>query len=541
MGPGIVGYFVMLGLCAPAALPDYTDDGVRYHLAYAYEWFRAGRIFADHHFRFPYYTFNGEVIYAWMFVLRIGRYAPFLSWMAGTVAVLATYGLIATVDESAQRARSEVAQAAACVVYAVVPLSVAFAAVFLRWVDAAMPDAASGMFFAATAAAITLVICNSSSQLLLGAVLSGAFLAGMKPTYALLIPIFMVFMSVAGIRAQMTLKRIAIYLVLICALSSPWYVRNLIADHDPMPPLLHIALGREDPDVSRADLQLMAADLRSSVPSLRSIETYPIRLFRVAYTREFREYGVTAVVLSLYGVVIAVIFLIFKTKKGGGELALLALLCLTLGGCAYLFATSLLARYALVVYPMIAASAGCLLLYCSSALRYGILAAPVIAALLAVPSRSALQFYEGFSAIGYTAIASIMPSDQAALERQLGGFLEAEPLLTEKPWQRSGDPNVLLVNADIQYYIELYGGEPFGDWTGMTRYSDFARAIDEQNALAYLNDNHISAIVVGLHGGALAWPEVESLREQIASSGFKELASSDSRYDVFMRQELVKK
>ena len=533
--PAIVAYLAMLVLCTHAALPDYSDDGVRYHLAYAYEWYHTGRIFADHHFRFPYYTFNTEVIYAWLFVLRIGRYIPFLNWMTGTNAVLAIYGLIATVDESRQRLRSPLAQGAASVVYAIVPLSMVIAAVFFRWVDTAMPDATSSMCFAAATASIVLVIYGAAPELLFGCALSTAYLAGMKPTYVLLVPLFGVFILLAGRYAHVARRTVAACLALMCALSLPWYIRNFVADGDPLPPFLHMALGRPDPDISRADIEGMAADLRPENLSLRSVEEYPLRLFRRADTSEFREAGVSAVVLSLYAILLVAVTLVFKTQKSRADVGLLALLWITLGGCLYLFATSILARYALLIYPTIAASAGCLILYAASASRYGILIAPAIAVCLTVPSRSAAPFTTQFSDLAYNSLAKVMPNDQSALERQLNGYLEAEPLLNQQRWGSSPDRNVLLVNADIQYYIELYGGEPFGDWMGATRYSDLAMAIDEQRARAYVDGNHIVAAVIRVGNGALVKPEVESLREQLLQDGFREISSSDADYVVLVR------
>jgi len=535
VGPGIVAYFAMLVLSAHAALPDYSDDGVRFHLAYAYEWCRAGRIFVDHHFRFPYYTFNTEVVYAWMFVLRIGRYIPFLNWMVGTCAVLSIYGLIATVDETGQRLRSPLGRGAACVVYAVMPLSMVIAAIFFRWVDTAMPDAMSSMVFAAASAAIVLVICGSAPELLFGAVLAVAFLAGMKPTYVVLIPLFGPFMIIAARRSRASAASIAVILAATCVLSLPWYVRNLIADGDPLPPFLHMALGRTDPDLSRTDIELQEEDLRPKNVSLRSIEGYPLRLFSSADSAEFREYGVSAVVLSLYVTVFAALSLTFKPQKSTAEVSLISLVWITLGGCVYLFATSILARYTLLFYPTVAASAGCLLLYYASMIRYGILAAPAIAALMAVPSPSALEFMGDFSSLAYNSLAAIMPSDQSALEQLLSGYKESEPVLISAARVPRTDRTVLLVNADIQYYAELYGWEPFGDWFGTGRYADFAAAIDRNRALAYLHKHHVGAILIRREHGVLTVPELDSLREQLAHHGFAELASSDEYYDVFLR------
>ena len=535
VGPGILPYFAMLVFCAHAALPDYSDDGVSYHLAYAYEWYRTGRIFVDHHFRFPYYTFNTEVIYAWLFVLRIGRYIPFLNWMTGTNAVLAIYGLIATIDETRQGSRTLPAQGAARVVYAIVPLSLVFAAVFFRWVDTAMPDATSSMCFTAAAAAIVLAIFGVATEILVGVALSIAFLAGMKPTYVALLPLFGLFVAMVGIRSHWGVKRITACLALMCALSSPWYIRNLIGDGDPLPPFLHMALGRTDPDMSLDDVRAFEQDLRPNTLSLRWIETYPLRLFIRPEGIDFREYGVTAVVLSLYVIPIAAVIFLFKTRRSDDDDALSALLWITLGGCLYLFVTSPLARYGLLLYPVLAASTGSLILCWSSLFRYGILAAPVVAALTVAPSLFARDFVNQFSDLAYNGIVAKMPSDQIALERQIAGYLEAEPLMTSKPWSHSG-PNVLLVNTDIQYYIESYGGEPIGDWFGRDRYSGFISAVDDQHAVAYLDAHRVSAIVVRREDGAFTDPEIQSLRDQVVRRGFTELASSDDSYAVFARK-----
>lgn len=535
-GPAFLPYFAMLVFSAHAALPDFTDDGVRYHLAYAYEWFRAGRIFADHHFRFPLYTFNTEVLYAWMFVLRIGRYIPFVSWMAGTVAVLTSYGLMAVIDERKQQARSPWAQNAANVVYAVLPLSIIMAAIFLRWTDAAMPDALSGMLFATATAAIVLVMYAAPPSLLFGSALSVAFVAGMKPTYLLLLPLFIGLTILAKSAMNVSMRLVFVSLTLMCACSLPWYVRNVIVDGDPVPPLLHIIMGREDPDVSKKDLDGMSRDLRRRPITLALAESYPLRLFRKTDTNEFGEYGVSLVVLGLYGVVLFAPVLAFKAKRNRDEIALLVLLSSSIGGCLYLFATSLLARYFMLEYPLLAASTGSLILYATSSIRNGLIAAPGLAAVLVLPSRSAIQYMQEYSSLSYAGLSTVMPSDRVALERQLNGFSEAEPLLSLRPWVRLPQQNVLLVNSDIQYYIELYGGEPFGDWIGMTRYAELQESVDEQQLRSYLDENQIVAIVLGLRGGALAVPELESFREQATRGGFVQLASSDKYYDVFVRR-----
>ncbi|HEY0798709.1 MAG TPA: hypothetical protein VGD50_06135, partial [Candidatus Baltobacteraceae bacterium] len=163
-GPAAIIYAVALLLCAPAALPDYSYDGVHVHLAYAEDWFRTGRIYAEQSMRFPYYAFNTELLYTWMMIARVGRYVPFFSWLTGTLTCLGAGALLAVIDERARLTGRRAQRIAADAVYVIMPLSLMLSAVFLRWWPTAMTDVTVCAFFLVAVASCALAALDRSAS-----------------------------------------------------------------------------------------------------------------------------------------------------------------------------------------------------------------------------------------------------------------------------------------------------------------------------------------------------------------------------------------
>lgn len=532
--PALLLYAVMLVLCTQAALPDISSDGVRIHLAYAYEWFRAGHIYADYRFRFPYYAFNYELLYAWMFVARLGRYVAFLNWLAGTIVCLGIFALIASIDEPAQKAGTALRQGAANIVYIALPLSVVLSAVFLRWTGTAMEDTATGMFFLAAIAAAISAVLTDDPRYVLPAILCTAFLAGMKPSFLVLmlaaIPLILI-----GLKGRIPVRRLLGLVLLLCALSSPWYIKNLIQDGDPVPPVFNLMFRGKDPAFTKAQWAALTRDLHTN-HSAAAVASYPLRILSDPISSDFREYGVTAVFLSLYAIAAAWLFFVLKSSRSREEWAMEWLLTWTLLGVAYLFASSTLARYSLLFYPAMAAAAGSLLLYFVPRVRFGLIAIPFIAVATVIPSASAGTFYLNYDVANYTYLSAFMPSDRALLDRDLAGYAEARGIFDAPVLKLPAYNNVLLVQAELNYYVELHGAHAFGDWFGPGSYGLLADAIDRGGALEYMNAHHIGAVVVAADSGALAPAEIQFLRRQLLQGGFIEAPTSDVHFIAFERK-----
>jgi hypothetical protein len=536
--PAVFIYAVMLLLCTQAAAPDISSDGVRIHLGYAYEWFLHGHIFADPRFRFPYYQFNQELIFVWMFVAGVGRYIPFLGWLSGAVSALGVYALIATIDEGAQAAGGTFRRAAANVVYVVLPLSLALCPTVLRWTGTAMEDATAGLVYLAAVGAIVLLTLKNETRYTFIAVLCVAFLAGMKPSYVILVPAAAIFIAVV-LHKRVPSKTIVGYALLLLVLASPWYVRNIIFDGDPIPPVFNLRLHGVDPAFTADQWAQISADLRTPLTP-QFVASYPSNMFFSSMSQYFREYGLNVLIFALYPILVLCMVFLLRTKRTAQEYAFTYLLTWTIVGAAYVLIVSSLGRYSMLYYPTLAATAGTAILYLAKRVRFGMVLAPILALATLIPSSGANVFYTTYYQNFYTGLAASMPNDDAFLDTNLNGYLEAKGVFDAPVFQQPRYENVLLLKADIAYYVELHGGNAFGDWFGPGNYAALENAINANAAVAYMNQHDIGALIVGREGegppmNPLDPGERASLRQQLLTAGFREMPSSDAKFMVLER------
>ena len=81
-------YILFLALGIPSILPPTRGDPVSNHLAYAADWANAGRIYVDPFLRFPYYANNFLLLDSAFFILKLGDYCHFLTWLCGLLTCL---------------------------------------------------------------------------------------------------------------------------------------------------------------------------------------------------------------------------------------------------------------------------------------------------------------------------------------------------------------------------------------------------------------------------------------------------------------------
>lgn len=534
--PGLIVYASLLLLSTHAAFPDYTSDGVRYYLPVAYEWFRHGRIISDLRFRFPYYAQDHELLYAGLFSAGVGRYINFLNWLFGMLSVLISCGLIAAIDWNAQVGRTRAMRNAASIIYVAVPIAMALSPVFLRWHDTAMLDTALGFYYVSACAAAALALLTKRAQYLWAALITGAFLIGAKPSFLLFIPLYLLVAVYVGRAIKIRWQIIGMMLAVFCILASPWYVRNTIKDGEPVPPILNLYLHGKDVAFDREDWAGQRSDLRTSV-SATGIFKFPYRYFFEAGSADFREYGATAVIFGLYVVALVLPLLIFSRRRDEASRAMITVLAITLAALFYYFATSTLARYFLLVGPACAAAIGISLLYIgrrNGPLLYS-LAILSLGGAFPTPTREAMNFYSDYRDINYRGIASVMPSDDALLERNLPAYAEAEALYAyTQRWRRPH--NVYLEQADLGYYIETHGGMPLGDWVGPWRYRDLATAIDDNDLSSYVEKNDVHGFILATVANVWSPDEIKSLEQQAKRIGFRQLSSSQY-YVVYVRRD----
>ena len=531
-GPGAIVYVAALVLSVPAVIPDFSYDGVKFHLAYAYEWFRADHIFADPRMRFPYYAFNTEVLDTLMMVARAGRFVTFLSWLSGTLTALGVAAVLARLDAGAQTQRSPLERRAAGAVYAIIPFSLMLSAVFLRWWPTAMTDVTAALMFTTFATALSENALDFDGTWLRTALVCAAFLAGIKPSYLLFVPFVALALLITARRYGIARRTIALLLGSLLLLSSAWYLRNLIEDGDPVPPVFNLLLHGTDRYITAADWARVSADY-APPRTLAQWLRYPVDDFFDTQSSLFREYGVTAVVFFLYGIVIAAPVLLARRARSPSQAAVASLFGWTALGLIYLIGVSALTRYSLLIYPCVAVCAGTFILDAAALVPRGVLFAPFAALLTVIPTPASHEFYHEFYGVYYAGLQQILPDDQTALSRFVPGYPETYPIFGTPIIERY--PTVLLIEAPINYYVEMHDAQPLGDYAGIGRYADFAAAVDAGDARRYLDARAIGAIVVNRSVHLLVPDEIAYLRRQIVPAGWRELPSSDAQFTVFLR------
>jgi hypothetical protein len=529
--PAVVLYAAALVLSVPAVFPDVSYDGLHFHLAYAYAWFRAGRIYADPTMRFPYYALNAETLYAYAFAAHIGRFIPYLSWLCGTQAIFCVTGIVATADASAQAARSRPARIAATLAYVAAPAGFVSSATFLRWWPTAMTDAMSCATFTATAALLVLASTEAEGPWLRMACVCGGFLAGMKPSYLFFMPMLGGYVVVAAYRAG-GMRRALTLAALLATIALPWYVRNTVRIGDPIPPIFSLMLHRPNPVMTAAQWQAMTSDLQ---PHRRLAQwlLLPFDVFAHPQTDLYREYGVTLVVFAIYLVAALTPVLIVGERRPESRGVVMLFACTALG-LVYLALSSMLARYMLLIYPALTACAVLAILEAASLVPAAFSAAPFAVVLLAWPSPGSSTFYAQFRDVNYRYLATFLPNDAAALARFASNDAALAPALDAAHLVR--DRTALLIEVPLNYYVERAGYRAVGDYVGPVTYADVTAALDAGRARAYMDEHHIGIIAINRSDNLLVPDEVAYLQSQLLPHGWYRAPSSDRYTTVLVRR-----
>ncbi|MDB5092014.1 MAG: Dolichyl-phosphate-mannose-protein mannosyltransferase [Candidatus Eremiobacteraeota bacterium] len=509
-------YYVGLATIVPAAFPDIDSDSVRYHLAYAAEWAYHGRIFTDMFLREPYYANNFHMIFALFDVVHAAAYVHFATWLCGALAVLATKAAIGLVEDCFPRAATRFGRASRLVVAFLLPLTIVVSPVFLRWTDTGMTDVQVEMF-ALIPALCAVAAFTKRIDLRWSAVCCGAFLIGMKVTLIAFFPLLAatVWVLVAWLGGTRRAGAIACAVLLLAG--SPWYVRNVALDHDPIPPVVSHLLHRPEATKSSDDTALILADLKTD-KSLHTLAVLPYRSW--VDPGYLREYGTAALNLFLYVPLVVIAAGMLFGARGGRERALLMLCVTTAYSLVYCIMTTYLLRYMLIVEPALAASIGALLLWIPNAAA-GAAIRTVLAIVTVIPSPGSWPFYDYHWQARYRGFEARYVSDNTFLERDLAGYLETERVIGSRRFSHQPTPRVLLVRVETEYYFRLAGIETVGDWFGPGRFADLQTALDNDRLADYVRHFNIAAVILNRGMPVLDSGQDAALVRGLAALGFR--------------------
>lgn len=515
-------YYILIVMSVPAVLPNIGSDPVNYHLAYATDWAQAGRLIIDPLLRYPFYASNFLLMYAALIGMHAAAFLNFLTWSMGLLTALGLYALarLYTIDITSRTLSAIIALFLA--------LAVVTSPVYWRWLDTTYMDIPIAAFTFFATVAILLELRERKGDWLRASAVIAAFLAGMKPSYALLVPFFLVTIFIASKNLGLRRRELLAAFALLLALASPWYVRNLVLAGDPMPPALNIAVHGEDGLILRSEWQAVEADLGTK-RTVNALASLPVRAYLQSLSLDFREYGVSALILLLYIPVLYVFIRFGFSGRVDGALLLFCALLVVL--TAYWFLISTLLRYGLILMPILAAA--CALCARDVLKRFpkaGI-ALAAFAMLLVIPTPGSASWYHEQFSVDYRYLAQVYQSDDSYLRFNDKGYA-AEQFTVELLRRRMQSGMVYVLGDTVNYYFHRDGFRTAGDWIGPGGYYRMYRAVDAREGGKFIESFGAAAVLIDKNYAVPGL--VTPLERQLQASGFCRLTVPGGLYDLLV-------
>ena len=540
--PALVIHCVFLIISVPAILPPIAFDATSYHLAYAVDWANAGKIYADEFLRTPYYANNFLLLYALMFVLKLGPLCHFLTWLCGLLTGLAVYSVIAQEKISDSYNSNTWTARRASVIALVIALGLGVSPVFLRWVNTGFLDVSIGLFILIPVLCTYIGLQAEERKYQREFIITAAFCVGIKITLVLFLPLFVVSLILLRKREQ-PLSHILVLIGLLLILSAPWYVRNFIKTGDPLSPTLNMMFERRDPIWSRADYAGLLSDLKTPKDPV-SVVRLPFDLYWKTPAKNLREYGTSPAVMLLYVPCIMAILLSFARVRAWFGTPFVYLNFALIYLLAYWIGISSLARYFLHLFPLYLVYLGVwlnTLLRASGVDRNGsrahhatrVLIIVGLVALMLFPSPTSRLFYQDLIQHNYLQLANRFTSYSGFLRQNLPGYASVQYILAN---QSNHDETVLLIGFEnLGYYFRRNRIMSFGDWFGIGRHSDLIDSVNAGDLSSYLAKFNVGAVLVNRSEKRMDDDTYLRFVKQLEESNFALQAAQENEADIYMK------
>lgn len=523
--PSLIVYLVMVVEALPAIIPNVGGDPIHYHLAYAEDWARAGKLTIDPFLRFPFYASNFVLFFATFFTMHADAFINFLCWLTGLLTALGIYAFSRNVLD--ERHKNNWSAAASIFL----TVAVVASPVYWRWMDTAYMDVPIGALALFATLALYLGAEERDPAWLFSAAVIAGYMMGIKASFLLLVPVFGVAIFATARYVAAPRKVLWAALTLLILTSSPWYIRNFALAGDPSPPAFNLALYGHDGLEDKSEWAAIGADLFTT-KTPRALFLLPARAFKDAQTSmDFREYGVAALIVLLYvpGAWLLVRFALGR-KIEFGQALFIAMLCIF---TAYWFAISTILRYGLLLYPTLAVCCAICARPLVTRWPKAAAAVAVVAFFLMIPTPASRQWYWERYSVFYRGVAQVYTGDDTYLRKFDNGYSE-EQFTASLMKQRRLPGRVYALGGDVQYFFRQDGIMSAGDWGGPAGYFRLYRAVDAGLASEYMRSLNVDAVLVDprMVIGGLGVP----LERQLTSAGYSLVDIPQSSYRLYVLQ-----
>jgi hypothetical protein len=547
--PALCIYVLFLAMGIPAILPPIRGDPVSYHLAYAADWANAGRIYVDPFLRFPYYANNFLLFDSAFFILKLGDYCHFLTWLCGLLTCLGVLAffpsaeLHPTKDPQRWRLFPFLPQF-------LIPLSLALSPVFLEYLNSGYVDVPIGLFILVS----VLCVYKTFSDRLFAWELAviAAFCVGMKLTLIGHLPFFVVSLLLAA-ATRLPRREIALLVVALVGLSLPWYVRNLSEAHDPTPPMLNLFLDHPDPIFTQADAAwIYLTGKESDLKTPARLLSLPFQYFIGPGQPPFGRHGVSAAFLLVYAPAVFLLVLLGRRKRWHvPERFVYLSVAVTYLAIPWFYNAD--GRHALHWYPVLVA--WILVVISFICLRAGntwdsrtvtwmhiATAAFCCALIVPSPTRGSMEFYRNYY-VETSEFADMGGDRKRYLEKNVRGYQAVEAVIKTLLSEHKQQTHVLAMEGiTLDFYFRQNANIiSVGDWFGPARYWDlYAEVTQGEGCLSYLTRLDISAVISQTPPGRRPWWDrfYAKFRTRLRDCNYLEYRCGEQNVAIFLKSDI---
>jgi hypothetical protein len=548
--PALCIYVLFLALGIPAILPPIHGDPVSYHLAYAADWANAGRIYVDPFLRFPYYANNFLLFDSAFFVLKLGNYCHFLTWLCGLLTCLGVLAFFASAElPSSSNPRRRLWYP--FLPQFLVPLSLALSPVFLEYLDSGYVDVPIGLFVLVSVLCVYKTL--SHRRFVWEFAVIAAFCVGMKLTLIGHLPFFIISLLLVS-ATRLPRRETALLVFAFVALSLPWYIRNVLEAHDPTPPTFNLLFDHPDPVFTQADaawiyLTGKESDLQNPVHLL----SLSFRYFLSPGQPPFGRDGISAAVLLLYAPAVVLLVLLCSGKARHVPQGFVYLsVAVTYLAIPWFYNAD--GRHALHWYPVLVAWIGVAISFISlrasshsdfRRARWIHIATAAFCCTLIVPSptHASVSLYRNY--YRETSKFGDLGGDRKRyLEKNMRGYQAVEAVIKTLVAGHKEQTHVLVTEGITPphfYFRKNANIISVGDWFGPARYWDlYAEVTQGVGCLSYLTRLDVSAVISKMPPGRRPWWDrfYEKFRTRLRDCNYNEYRCGDPNIAIFLKSDI---
>jgi hypothetical protein len=547
--PALCIYVLFLALGIPAILPPIRGDPVSYHLAYAADWANAGRIYVDPFLRFPYYANNFLLFDSAFFILKLGDYCHFLTWLCGLLTCLGVLAFFPSAELHSTRDPQRW-RLFPFLPRFLIPLSLALSPVFLEYLNSGYVDVPIGLFILVS----VLCVYKTFSHRLFAWELAviAAFCVGMKLTLIGHLPFFVVSLLLAA-ATRLPRREIALLVVALVGLSLPWYVRNLSEAHDPTPPMLNLFLDHPDPIFTQADAAwIYLTGKESDLKTPARLLSLPFEYFIGPGQPPFGRHGVSAAFLLLYAPAVFLLVLLGRKKRWHvPERFVYLSVAVTYLAIPWFYNAD--GRHALHWYPVLIAWIGVVTSFIclragnhwdSRTVTWMHIAAAAFCCALIVPSptRGSMEFYRNYY-VETSEFADMGGDRKRYLEKNVRGYQAVEAVIKTLLSEHKQQTHVLAMEGITPdfYFRQNANIISVGDWFGPARYWDlYAEVTQGEGCLSYLTRLDISAVISQTPPGRRPWWDrfYAKFRTRLRDCNYLEYRCGEQNIAIFLKSDI---